>query len=440
MCWLCFTTDLQTLHYTCSDAPRVNNNSHVSFRVSTFIRLHFSAACVSPTSIMGEARQVPDNTSTSSTDSIKLPTRIDISRLKPGPGALPADEFDPLKHEEWEQFWYIIDQHFQPVNQDDELFLRSIPVNPFSGLRDRDLRLPFARDDSRNDLKLDRRKEKREPKREKQHFTSPKLDRSLKMKTECVNPNFKPTSTANSSVYTPTSSSDSDSMALCTSLNSFPFTHRLVAAMLDDSSSGASPAVTLPVRGNRANNSMDDCLWMGIGGETDVRSYQTALEERVKIELIETGLLEEKKDDPLQTSIRHEQWKLRDTKTMNRMRKTALVTRIVGTELRQQAIIRELKKYHDQIEMAYLERMVRNMKKNKKSRTKFQKILQRMFGHYKDRDKTADKSKKVAETASNGRLITHGDDKPRSTIKKKKKKTEHVPSGGAVSNGGPSRM
>lgn len=234
---------------------------------------------------------------------------------------------------------------------------------------------------------------------------------------------MRSSSTAGSSSAVRAGCSDVDSGTMTSSLNSFPFTHRLVAAMLDVSGVGGTSAPSsLPPKMTRGGAGMDPCFWMGVGGESEVRGFQVALEKRVKIELVEYGLMEEKDDDDLQMVMRQEQWKLRDTKHVTRMRKTALYTQIIGVELRAQAIRREVKKYQDQVEMAYLERMVRNMKRNKKSRSKYQKLLQRMFGHYKEKDKVADRMKKAAETISNGRLLTNGDDKGRTSAKKKKRK------------------
>lgn len=390
---------------------------------------------------MGEGRPHPDNASASSEDSIKPPPRLDPSRIKPGAGALAADAFDPLKHEEWEQFWYSIDQYFQPINLDHVRFLRSIPVNSYGGLRDFDLRI--QKDLPKPELKLERRKEKREPKREKQSSPlredvkqPPVRAANVKSESSLINARSSP---ANSISMLPSPPLETDQNALFASFNSFPITHRLIAAMLDENPAGTPAPAAPPARNNRSINSMDDCLWMGIGSEPDVRNYQTALEDRVTLELVETGLLDTNNADyPVEKAMRHEQWKLRDVKTMNRIRKGALYTKIIGNELRQQAITREIKRHYDQVEIAYLERMVRNMKKNKKSRSKFQKLLQRMFGHYKDKDKASEKFKKAADAATNGRLLTSGDDKGRSSVKKKKKKTEHhAQSSNFIANGVP---
>lgn len=380
---------------------------------------------------MGESRPAPDTASASSDDSIRPPPRIDPSRIKPGPGFLPVDAFDPLKHNEWDTFWRTVDGHFQPINQDHLRFLRSLPVNPYNATRDRDLRLPqssISETSSTPDHSMERRKElKREAKREKLDDTKQRpVDRSNpvphKLKLENSLGPLKPASSSPNTDSAISLSSDPDRSGIHASLNSFPFTHRLVAALLDENPA-VTPVPAVPL--NRANRPLlDEPLWMGVGTESEVRKYQLALESRVKHELLESGLLDERQDDPVQSAVRHEQWKLRDLKTLNRTRKGSLYTNIIGTELRAQALRREVKRYEDKVEMAYLERTIRNMKKNKKSRAKFQKLLQRMYGHYKEKDKNTDKNRKTGEIATNGRLQTNGDEKVRPTIKKKKKKAD----------------
>lgn len=101
------------------------------------------------------------------------------------------------------------------------------------------------------------------------------------------------------------------------------------------------------------------------------------------MELREAGLLT-KADvgDELQASLRVDQWKLRDIKASNRARKNSLYSLIIGTELRRQAFMREHKKYMDETEITYLERMIKKAKKHKKARNKYPKLLMKMFKNY----------------------------------------------------------
>lgn len=348
----------------------------------------------------------------SSEDSI-APHRLGQERLKPGPGALPADAFDPLKHSDTEQFWHAIDGYFQPINQNDVSFLRAIPLNPYGGQRDHHLRLAAEEPCGKRPAKSSR-KDDVEDANSKDHSTR--------------GSGANAAADANGDVRL---AGASDVSTLAASLNSFPFTHRLVAAMLDvGGATGAPSQPGTPARPSRILGGVDAGFWMGVGIDGDVRQYQKTVEERVKIELVENGLIDERNDDELQSALREEQWKLRDVKSVTRMRKTTLYTLIIGTELRAQAMRREVKRHHDQVEIAYLERMVRNMKKNKKSRSKYQRLLQRMFGHYKETEKKGERGKKGVEAITNGRVITTGEERGRSVGKKKKKKGDVVPSAG----------
>ena len=343
-----------------------------------------------------------------------------MSRLKPRQGALPAHEFDPLKHEEWEPFWHEIDQHFKPITLEHVRSLRAIPANPFGGSADHHLTLlPTA---LLPDVKPDKRRDRAMKKLHVSPVKSEERKRVIgaKVKTEAL-PVALPTSNPPTAFQIPPVA-PAEASSLVSTLNSFPFTQRLVAALLDEAPGKASLTTAPVIRSSRPG--ANDAFWIGLGSEKDVRSYQTALENRVKIELLDAGLIDSSKDDPLESTIRLEQWKLRDLKTVNRMGKTALYNRVIGTELRRQALDREIKRHNDQVEINYLERLIRTMKKNKKSRTKIQKLLQRMFGQYKEKEKQNDKAKKGVEASSNGRLLTNGEDKPRSTIKKKRKKSE----------------
>lgn len=394
---------------------------------------------------MGETRSQMDNASVSTEDSIKLPPRPDMSLMKLGQGALPATEFDPLKHGEWENFWHQVEQNFMPINTEDVENFRQLPVNPWYGLRDPDLCVTHPMDLELT-KRADTREKKREGKREAKREKSLEDGHSSKRPAERIMPpNVKmesslmphKSSSSNSELPKAISEVDVDVSTMRASLNSYPYTHRLVAALLDENVSGTSAPAVQPGRNNRSPF-MDDVLWAGVGNEMDVRVYQAALEDRVKHELNENGLLEESKNDEVQTALREDQWRLRPLKTANRVRKMTMHYNIIGKELREQALRRERKRHDDKVEMAYLERMVSKMKKNKKSRSKFQKLFQRMFGHYKDKDKNNDKAKKGTDAMTNSRAITSGD--VRSSGKKKKKKISHdLPAKSAAPHAGTSR-
>lgn len=387
---------------------------------------------------MAERAPRPDNASQSSEDSVLPPPRLDRSRIKAGPGALAADAFDPLRHEDWERFWASIDNYFQPINQDDVRFLRSVPVNPFGGCKDHDLRLtprPMggsvqARRNSVNKARERTVRVSATGAGPTQSIPGAKLAAGAAKKTSIADTASGSLSAAPVPVAMDLTEDD-DPLTMPACLNAYPFTHRLVAALLDEGGPGGTPPPSAaPARANRSGGGGEEPFWAGVGAEDDLRGYQLVLEDRVKIELIDIGLLDRKEDDALQTAMRHEQWKLRDCKTRTRVRKSSLYTLIIGSELRLQAVRREIKRHNDKVEMAYLDRMVRNLKKNKKSRSKFQKLLQRMFAHYKDKGK----NKTDAGGGMHGRLLTAGDEKH---MKKKKKKGDHGPvaAKGPVSKG-----
>ncbi|KAI0564043.1 hypothetical protein FGB62_30g234 [Gracilaria domingensis] len=380
---------------------------------------------------MWEARSLPENASSTSEDSIKAPPPFDPSRVKPGPGALPPDTFDPLKQkpEEWDPFWKLIDDYFQPINLDDVRFLRSIPVNPYGGLHDANLRFPSLP----NSLKASTSERTKDVKEHKRHSSSStdadrqngKTSSAAQLKALDTNPLARSQQSFDvHSISKPLT--DVDSESLKPTLNSFPYTQRLIAALLDENPSGTPHPSTPSARNSRATHLMEDSFYLGHGSDTDVRSFQGAMETRVKIELIENGLIDDPLESELDSKLRLEQWRLRDLKMVNRMRKTSLFTRIIGIELRHQAFDREVKRHTDHVEIAYLEKMIGNMKKNKKSRSKYQKMMQKMFGRYKEHDKIS-KSKKGSDTISNGRVSSGGEER-RVAAKKKKRKSEPHPS------------
>lgn len=397
---------------------------------------------------MGESRTHPENASASSEEARKAPPLFDPARIELGPGALFPDQFDPLQHNEWEHFWHQVEHHFQPINVNHLDCLRSLPVNPYNGYNDPELRLAHP-DDAEAFKWLDIQKKhdqdhKREIKRERTIDDGKRpLDRhpAIKIKSEAPVVGLRTTSSTNTDNHEPVPS-EPDPPTVRAALNSFPFTHRLVAALLDEDPNSTQVPI-VPSKFSNRHSLHGDVFWNGVGSESDARTHQSAFESRVKQELRDVGLLDNNIDDEMQTAMRHEQWILRDKKSINLNKKAQLYSKIVFTDLPNQASKRVRKCHDDETEMAFLESMIRKMKKNKKSRSKFQKLFQRMYGHYKDKGKTLEKSKKATESISNGRVVS-SDDKVRSSGKKKKKpvkKSNHdlpaksfPPSGGASRN------
>jgi hypothetical protein len=303
-----------------------------------------------------------DADSVSSLESVRP---FDRSRVKPGPGALQPSSFDPLRHEDVENFWNETERYFHPITHQDVSFLRNIPVNPYGAARDEALRLPVPPEES-------------SPAELGEHGSAgPRTGSDTASRSAVVLPSARGSGSSASAPTIDLTSLPVDHAAL----NSFPFTHRLVAALIDEGGGGMpSSAPQRPARGIAASDA--DQFWAGIGSETELRHFQRAMEDRVVAELREAGLIVDP-GDQLQSSMRQEQWQLRDVKTANRARKSSLYTLIVGSELRRQAMKREVKRHQDDTEICYLERMIKKLKKNKKARNKYPKLLAKMFRNYK---------------------------------------------------------
>lgn len=399
---------------------------------------------------MGESRTLPENASLSSEETIKAPPQLDLASVKIGRGALKPDEFDPLKHNEWENFWHQIEHHFQPVNTDHLDYLRSLPVNPRSGFNDPDLRLVHP-DDIDTCKWLDVTKHdsncKRDVKRERvieDGKYTPHPSPPIKIKSESSVIAVRTASSTNSDPP-PSSLNEPDAHIVRATLNSFPFTHRLVSALLDENVD-STPVPIVPPNRFKHTHLLEDAIWKGYGTDStdsEIRARQAVIEDRVKNELIQVGLLDKNVDDELQTAVRQEQWALRDQKTASQNRICAIHAKVAGHEMHKQAVKREEKRHDDKVEMVYLERMIQKLKKNKKSRSKFHKLFQKMYGHYKDKGNTAGgNSKKGMESNTNSRAV-QSDEKSRSSIKKKKKpvkKSNHdLPAKSFPASGGASR-
>jgi hypothetical protein len=305
------------------------------------------------------------DTDAESASSLESLRPFDRSRVKPGPGALQPTSFDPLRHDDSESFWHDAEKYFHPVSSQDVSFLRNIPVNPYGAARDDALKLadppsePSIIDHGDQNAFGGRSGVENGPR-----------------------PANSTASGRGAGSSAPPQTIDLTSLpADHAGLNSFPFTHRLVAALIDEGGGGMpSSAPQRPARGMAASDA--DQFWAGMGTDSELRLFQRAMEDRVVTELREAGLLMEL-GDPLQSLMRQDQWQLRDVKTANRARKSSLYTLVVGSELRRQAIKREMKKHEDKTEIYYLERMIKKLKKNKKARNKYPKLLAKMFKNYK---------------------------------------------------------
>jgi len=305
--------------------------------------------------------------------------------------ALPESgkKHDPLTHEEWDPFWKEVETYFRPINETDVKLLRNMDRR---GARmeeyDAAVRIPPLNFLKRNDdwdtmsVSSDENNGSQAGKRPKKKRNAVEQD-----------------------------SDDTDPVKdevedLQQRLNSYPFTHRLMAALVDE---GGGKTMSIPNLKSK-NTPVEDSIWLGLGDETNRKGFQRSLEIRVTNELKTLGLLDADEEDSLQSEIRMLQWALRDTKMMNKARRDALITKVLKTGLKNQGRAREIKRGNDQLETLYLERMIRKLKKNKRLRSKYQKVLKALFPDYKMQKKDLDDSK---------------DDEPVSTAFKSAKKKSY---------------
>lgn len=312
--------------------------------------------------------------SESSLESVKV---FDRTKVKPGVGALHQNSFDPLRHEDCECFWSEIDKYFYPITMQDMSFLRTMPINVYGAAGDDALLLPPSLDDKKSSGKGESAAARERASSSAKDRPSGKEGASPK-DAAALAASGKPSAVRGTSPSADLNSLPNEPAVL----NSYPLSQRLVAALIDEGNGGMpSSAPQRPARG--AALADIESFWPGIGGETELRAYQKALDLRVAHELKEAGILTDADlGDDLQAELRHEQWKLRDVKTGNKARKNSVYLMVVGTELRRQAFKREEKKFSDELEIAYLNRMIKKLKKNKKARNKYPKLLQKMFKNH----------------------------------------------------------
>jgi hypothetical protein len=234
--------------------------------------------------------------------------------------ALSEESFDPLRVEEHDPYWKEVEPYFRPFHKNDIAFLKSLKT---CGGNDPYLELPpvggYRYADRNSELGKEERKQ--------------------------------------------------------ANLNSFPFTQRVIAALVDTGDGDSMASLTTKIKGS----SQEEPLWKGFSDRDTQRYYQEVFEERIKEQLKKLGLLQPEDDDYVQSRIRDLQWRLRTAKHDARIRRTNLLTRVTTTESKRQATAREIKAHNDDLEILYLSHMFRKHRKNKKYKTRIQKLLNSMF-------------------------------------------------------------
>lgn len=280
---------------------------------------------------------VPGGSAMKRTPSVSdLPGKFDARSASTGPAILSGPtEFDPLRTIQWDDyFWNYVDTYFQPLNKDDVLNFRRLPPSTL-------------------------------------HAGDEALDAPI----EEIKNNSK-NNTNNSSSPKPNAATAG-----------LPLSQRLVAALLDD---GTTPPPS-PIENRTQGISAAAAGAVASGTAKERARQQEALETRVAHELVQLGLISDNHDQ-LTSATRAQQGRLRELKASNAARHRALARAAIQAELRTQAAKREERRHQDKIQIAYLNRMLSRLKKNKKSRAKLQKLLSRNFGHYDEKRDSADKA------------------------------------------------
>eukprot|EP00188_Purpureofilum_apyrenoidigerum_P002036 Plantae.Rhodophyta-Purpureofilum_apyrenoidigerum.ctg22088.p2 GENE.Plantae.Rhodophyta-Purpureofilum_apyrenoidigerum.ctg22088~~Plantae.Rhodophyta-Purpureofilum_apyrenoidigerum.ctg22088.p2 ORF type:complete len:338 (-),score=89.05 Plantae.Rhodophyta-Purpureofilum_apyrenoidigerum.ctg22088:1224-2237(-) len=284
---------------------------------------------------VGEDEQRPPMHNTDGGSNIKDP--LDL--------ALSDKEHDPLNHEEWDTFWKEVENYFRPIKKSDVTFLHKLDTE-VSALDEHDpaLRIPQLGSAKKNGIDDG--------------------DESETLKDEKED--------------------------LQQRLNAFPYTHRLVAALIDE----RDPKSINSLGSTKAKSAqLEEIPWLGPGDQDSLRTYQRALEERVTTELKSLGLIDEEGEDELQTDIRQAQWVLRDLKLVNRARRKTLITKSRKYLSKEQSMKRQMKKEYDDAEIRYLVHMIRKCKKNKRLKSRYQKTLNTLFPNYREQKRDIEDGK-----------------------------------------------
>lgn len=178
----------------------------------------------------------------------------------------------------------------------------------------------------------------------------------------------------------------------------FSLSQRLVSALLDVETPTPKP-LTIPAVGVPASA----VGAVTVGTSRDRQRQQDAIETRLRHELASVGLLDSPTEPNLARANRAAQSRLREVQASNAARQRSLARTVTVTELREQALKREERRRSDNLQIAYLNRLLVRLKKNKKSRGKYQRLLTRNFGRYDHVDSTpANKSKKRKKPDTTG--------------------------------------
>mmetsp|Transcript_19356 Transcript_19356/g.33348 ORF Transcript_19356/g.33348 Transcript_19356/m.33348 type:complete len:344 (+) Transcript_19356:115-1146(+) len=313
--------------------------------------------------------------------------------------ALYEGDSDPLAHEEWDPFWKFVDFYFAPVKIQDLELLGNLDLRPISSSQYRDTSLlvpPLAQvipvienpsglaaaGGGGTGLSL-----KPSIGSEIDGLDSDDSDGGTNAGSTAKK-KLARKSVASKSSGSITREALDDSTILRKDdpyrLPGYSYTQRLVAAMVDE---GGGASVPLP--GPKSKSTMhEDMPWFGPADDSTIQSYQRAMEERVVCELKDLGLVDEEDDDEVQAELRNQQSRLRDVTLKNRVLRNEVFNKVIMQGLKVQAREREIKRTNDDLDINYLERMIRKNRKNKRLKTKYQRILSALYPNYKPKKET----------------------------------------------------
>mmetsp|Transcript_12189 Transcript_12189/g.22042 ORF Transcript_12189/g.22042 Transcript_12189/m.22042 type:complete len:320 (-) Transcript_12189:50-1009(-) len=309
-------------------------------------------------------------------------------------------EQDPLKHEEWDPFWKYVEDHFAPVQVPDLELLSNLDLRPNGSSPYRDPALLFV-DSSKKPYESASARSDSEDSEETLGINRRKARPAL--------PSKSPSLSDKSSPAIENEFAQDKNLRL----EAYPYYQRLVAALVDE---GQGYGSILPIAKQKPAL-REEIPWTGSVDDAAMANYHRGLEERVMLELTELGLLEDPKNDEVSVELRMQQAKLRDISLKTRVFRNDLFQKVVSHGLKLQSKTRELKRGNDEMDILYLERMIRKSKKNKRVKTKYQRMLSLLYPHYKQ--KKENESLGVAKVTAESSATK----KPPVAQKKIKKKT-----------------
>ncbi|KAA8499669.1 hypothetical protein FVE85_7254 [Porphyridium purpureum] len=307
--------------------------------------------------------------------------------------ALVEGDLDPLLHEDWEPYWKFVEEYFRPIRVGDLELLGNLELKPQSGGAWRDPALlvpPLAQAIPREDATPDAKRNgvagggsgalggsdvgdaEDSDDADERVVVTKKRPRKLLGRPGGDDTGDPCGSPSNETVFR---------MEESLRLPSYPLTQRLIAALVDE---GDGEKVPLPGPKSKANFH-EEMPWFGPADEDTLQAYKRGMEERIASELKDLGLFDKDADDEVQFELRLQQWKLRDTMIKNRVLRNELFHKTINHGLKVQAKARELKKSNDDLDILYLERMIRKSKKNKRVKSKYQRILSQLYPNYKQK-------------------------------------------------------